>query len=78
MSEDCAIGRSSVAVVASITSYMEYAILLLLLCRVNLDKVFTNPCRGMLKQLKIDYISRGFSGSIRVRERKDLLVATIV
>lgn len=45
--------------------------------RLNLDKLFTNPCRGLRKQLKIDYLTRGFSGSIRVRERNDLLVATV-
>lgn len=44
---------------------------------IDLDKLFTNPCRGLQKKLKIDYVSRGFSGCIRIREKNDALVATI-
>ena len=42
-----------------------------------MDKIFTNPCRGLQKHLKINYMTRGFSGSIRIREKDDLLVATV-
>ncbi len=44
---------------------------------MNLDKIFTNPCRGLKKQLKISYLTRGFSGAIRIREKDDLLVAAV-
>ena len=44
---------------------------------LDLDKAFTNPCRGLKKQLKIEYTTRGFSGSLRIREKDDTLTATI-
>jgi hypothetical protein len=44
---------------------------------LDLDKTFTNPCRGLKKQLKIEYTTRGFSGSLRIREKDDTLTATV-
>ena len=54
-----------------------WGILIIYIYSLNMDKLFTNPGRGLRKQLKIDYMTRGFSGSIRIREKNDLLVATV-
>jgi hypothetical protein len=44
----------------------------------DLNKLFTiDPCPGMRKQLRIDYVSRGFIGNIRVREKEGLLAASV-
>jgi hypothetical protein len=40
---------------------------------LDLNSLFTNPCPGSLKQLRIKYISRGMNGSIRVREKDGFL-----
>lgn len=45
---------------------------------VNLNRMFRmDPSPGKRKQLKIEYLTRGFTGSIRVREKNDCLVAGI-
>ena len=45
---------------------------------VDLTKAFSkDPCPGMRKQLRIAYVTRGFVGAVRVRERNDLFVTTI-
>ena len=45
---------------------------------VDLTKSFSkDPCPGMRKKLRIAYVTRGFIGAIRVRERNDLFVTTI-
>jgi len=36
-----------------------------------------DPCPGIHKQLRIEYITRGFYGNVRVREKDDLLVAGV-
>ncbi len=44
---------------------------------VNLNKIFTNPACGLKGSLWVEYFTRGFSGSIRVKVVNDTLVATI-
>lgn len=45
---------------------------------VNLSKTFKkDPSVGKRKLLKINYITRGFSGNLRVREKDDCLVASV-
>ncbi len=45
---------------------------------VNLNKVFKiDPSPGRQKKLQIKYITRGFTGNLRVREKNDLFVAGI-
>lgn len=45
---------------------------------MNLNEIFhKDPCPGRRKQLKIEYIMRGFTGNLRVREKDDCLVANI-
>eukprot|EP00981_Chlorochromonas_danica_P000589 scaffold135_cov161-Ochromonas_danica.AAC.1 len=42
----------------------------------NLTKLFRNdPSPGRKKQLRISYISRGYRGNLRIREKDDYLVA---
>eukprot|EP01031_Cornospumella_fuschlensis_P037973 gene37973-46131_t len=44
----------------------------------DLDKLFkVDPSPGRNKQLKISYISRGYAGSLRVREKDDCLCAAL-
>jgi len=44
---------------------------------VNLDDLLSNPCPGVKKTLRINYVTRGFQGAIRVREKDDHLSATL-
>lgn len=45
---------------------------------LDLTRAFSkDPCPGMRKQLRIAYVTRGFIGAVRVRERNDLFVTTI-
>lgn len=45
---------------------------------VDLTKAFSkDPCPGMRKKLRIAYVTRGFIGAVRVRERNDLFATTI-
>jgi hypothetical protein len=45
---------------------------------LNLKELFKmDPAPGRQKEIQIDYITRGFQGNIRVREKKDLLIAGI-
>ena len=45
---------------------------------VDLTKAFSkDPCPGMRKKLRVSYVTRGFIGAVRVRERNDLFVTTI-
>jgi hypothetical protein len=45
---------------------------------LNLNSFFKmDPAPGRQKELSIEYITRGFQGNIRVREKNDLLVAAI-
>lgn len=45
---------------------------------MNLNELFKmDPAPGRAKELCIDYITRGFQGNLRVREKNDLLVAGI-
>jgi hypothetical protein len=45
---------------------------------VNLNELFKmDPAPGRPKEIQIDYITRGFQGNVRVRERNDLLIAGI-
>lgn len=44
---------------------------------VNLDALFSDPCPGRRKQLKIEYSARGFMGNIRVHEKNDFLAAKL-
>jgi hypothetical protein len=45
---------------------------------VNLNEVFhKDPSPGRRKQLKIEYIMRGFRGNLRVREKNDCVVANV-
>ncbi|MEC8392495.1 MAG: hypothetical protein VXZ58_06420, partial [Actinomycetota bacterium] len=41
------------------------------------EKFSKDPCPGMRKQLRIAYVTRGFVGAVRVRERNDLFVTTV-
>jgi hypothetical protein len=45
--------------------------------KINLDELFSNPCPGAKKTLTVEYVTRGFQGSIRVRERNDFLGAVL-
>lgn len=44
---------------------------------VNLDGMFGDPCIGVRKVLKIRYVTRGFTGAVRVREHNDCAVAAV-
>jgi hypothetical protein len=45
---------------------------------LNLNEFFKmDPSPGRTKELKISYMTRGFMGNLRVREKNDLLVASI-
>jgi len=44
---------------------------------INLDELFSNPCPGAKKNLVVEYVTRGFQGSIRVRERNNCLGACL-
>jgi hypothetical protein len=45
---------------------------------VNLNKLFHwDPSPGKRKHLNIQYLTKGFTGNVRVREKSDCLVATI-
>ncbi len=45
---------------------------------LDLSTIFkVDPCPGRKKQLKIEYMSRGLTGNLRVREREDCLVANV-
>lgn len=44
---------------------------------VNLDELLQNPCPGVKKRLYIEYVTRGFQGCIRVREKDDFLIAAL-
>ena len=46
-------------------------------CSVNLDGMFGDPCIGVRKVLKIRYVTRGFTGAVRVREHNDCAVAAV-
>jgi hypothetical protein len=43
----------------------------------DLFKLFGDPCAGVPKYLRVEYVALGFKGSMRVRERDDLLVAAL-
>ena len=43
-----------------------------------LDKIFSkDPSPGIRKQLKVEYVTRGFVGAVRVREVKDQFVSSV-
>lgn len=44
---------------------------------VDLDALLTNPCPGVKKSLKVKYVTRGFQGAMRVREKNDCLSALL-
>ena len=45
---------------------------------VNLNKLFRrDPSPGKRKQLHVAYLTRGFTGNLRVREKDDCLVASV-
>ena len=44
---------------------------------LNLNQLFTDPSPGSLKQLRIQYTSRGIRGCIRVREKDDRLISRV-
>ena len=45
---------------------------------VDLNKLFLkDPSPGKRKVLRIDYVTRGFTGNLRIRELNDKLVAGI-
>ena len=45
---------------------------------VDLDAAFSkDPCPGMRKQLRICYVTRGFIGAVRVREKEDLFITNV-
>lgn len=45
---------------------------------VDLNKLFLkDPSPGKRKALRIDYVTRGFTGNLRIRELNDKLVAGI-
>ena len=48
-----------------------------ILTSVNLDGMFGDPCIGVRKVLKINYVTRGFTGAVRVREQNDCAVASV-
>lgn len=43
----------------------------------DLYKLFGDPCPGVPKYLRVEYVALGFKGSLRVREKDDLLVAAL-
>lgn len=43
----------------------------------DLHKLFGDPCPGVSKYLRVEYVALGFKGSMRVREKDDLLVAAL-
>jgi hypothetical protein len=51
--------------------------LLLPVFSVDLNAAFGDPCPGVSKILRISYVTRGFTGALRVREKEDLLVAAV-
>jgi hypothetical protein len=44
---------------------------------MDLTALFGDPCFGVSKVLKIYYQTRGFTGTVRVREREGTLVAAV-
>ncbi len=44
---------------------------------LNLEHAFGDPCPGVRKRLYLEYLTRGFTGCVRVRENNDCLVATV-
>jgi len=43
-----------------------------------LDKIFVkDPCPGIRKQLKVEYVTRGFIGAVRVREVNDGWISNV-
>ena len=45
---------------------------------VNLTKAFSkDPCPGMRKQLRVEYVTRGFIGQVRVREKDDVFITNV-
>ena len=43
----------------------------------NLNDVFGDPCPGTRKSLRVHYVTRGFNGNLRIRERDGYLVAAL-
>ena len=39
--------------------------------------IYIDPCPGTRKQLTVEYITRGFNGNLRIRERDGFLVAAL-
>ncbi len=44
---------------------------------MNFDDYLSNPCVGIRKALKFQYVTRGILGCIRVREKDDNLIANV-
>ena len=44
---------------------------------VDLLKLFGDPCPGVPKFLRVEYVALGFVGCMRVREKDDTLVAAL-
>jgi len=44
---------------------------------IDLDELLQNPCPGVKKTLRVEYVTRGFQGTIRVREKNDYLSAAL-
>ena len=40
-------------------------------------QIFGDPCPGVRKSLRVQYITRGFNGNLRIRERGGHLVAAL-
>ncbi len=39
--------------------------------------MFGDPCPGVPKYLRVEYVALGFKGSMRVREKEDCLIAAL-
>lgn len=44
---------------------------------VDLYQLFGDPCPGVPKYLRVEYVALGFKGSMRVREKDDTLIAAL-
>ena len=43
----------------------------------SLIHIFTDPCPGTRKTLTVEYVTRGFNGNLRIREKDGYLVAAL-
>ena len=45
--------------------------------KTKLNELFGDPCPGTRKALKVEYVTRGFTGNLRIREKDGYLVAAL-